>query len=498
MSHSSTRLPKQQASSTHTLIANASAHLKPVKAEAALQAKLGFPKQQPADWQQQAIAKLGEVKSKYRSLQVFLDSCMKCGACTDKCHYYLGTSDPKNMPVARQDLLRSVYRRYYTLSGKYFPKLVGAKDLTEEVLDDWYTYFNQCSECRRCSVYCPLGIDTAEFAMAARDIMNSIGIGQKYTAIVVDNVLERGNNLGMPGPVLQDTLDSLEEDIQEDTGVAVRLPIDQAGAEILLVTPSADFFAEPHVDGLIGYAKVFHQVGQSWTLSSTASEAANFALFSGNFEQMQTLAARIKQAALELGVKRIVFGECGHAWRVGYSFLNTLVGPLDFLDSKYPQPEHICETTYRYLFNGALKLDPSVNDDMVLTYHDSCNVARASRMGVRPGAQFEIPRALLRAAANRFFDMRDDSIRDASFCCGAGGGLLMDHLMELRIKGALPRMQALQQVVKQHGVTHMAAICAICKSQFAQVLPHYGFELDQIVSLHQVVGNAVKLGEEWI
>jgi len=26
---------------------------------------------------------------------VFLDSCVKCGACTDKCHYYLGTADPK-------------------------------------------------------------------------------------------------------------------------------------------------------------------------------------------------------------------------------------------------------------------------------------------------------------------------------------------------------------------------------------------------------------------
>ena len=59
-----------------------------------------------------------------------LDACVKCGACTDKCHYYIGTSDPKNMPVARQDLLRSVYRRYFTLAGKYFPKLVGARVIT--------------------------------------------------------------------------------------------------------------------------------------------------------------------------------------------------------------------------------------------------------------------------------------------------------------------------------------------------------------------------------
>ena len=58
----------------------------------------------------------------------------------------------------------------------------------------------------------------------------------------------------------------IEEDIEDETGVSVRIPLDEKGADILLVTPSADFFAEPHIDGLIGYAKVFHQAGVSWTI----------------------------------------------------------------------------------------------------------------------------------------------------------------------------------------------------------------------------------------
>ena len=33
---------------------------------------------------------MGDLLGKYRSLQVYLDSCVKCGACTDKCHYFLG------------------------------------------------------------------------------------------------------------------------------------------------------------------------------------------------------------------------------------------------------------------------------------------------------------------------------------------------------------------------------------------------------------------------
>ena len=471
-------------------------HSQPYTAKAEFQEKLGFPGELVDNWQQVAVDKMGELKDKYRSLQVFLDSCVKCGACTDKCHYYLGTTDPKNMPVARQDLYRKVYRRYYTVSGKLFPKLVGAEDMTKEVLDDWYSYFHQCSQCRRCSVYCPYGIDTAEISMAAREVMDAVGVGQKYCNEIIGKAQTIGNNLGLPEPALIDTLEGLEEDVEEETGVKVRFPVDVKGADVLLITPSADFFAEPHIDGLIGYGKVFHQAGISWTLSSYASEAANFGMFIGSYENMQKLALRIRQAALDLGVKRIVFGECGHAWRVAYSFLNTLAGPFDFLDKNYPVPQHICEVTYGLINEGKLTLDPSLNDDMVITYHDSCNVARASRMGDKPGGQFEIPRAIIKAVCNNYVDMPSHAIKEGTYCCGGGGGLLTDDLVELRVKGALPRMEALKNVVDEYGVTHMAAICAICKSQFSKVFPYYDFSMDQIISLHQLVSNAIVLTPE--
>jgi len=89
--------------------------------------------------------------------------------------------------------------------------------------------------------------------------------------------------------------------------------------------------------------------------------------------------------------------------------------------------------------------------------------------------------------------MAPETIHDQSFCCGGGGGLLTDDLMELRVKGAQPRMTALKNVIEEQGVTHMAAICAICKSQFTKVLPYYGMDMDQIVSVHQLVSNAIIL-----
>ncbi len=473
---------------------DAMAHSKPFVAKPEHNEPLGFPGELVDDWQEKAIDKMGDLLGKYRSLGVYLDSCVKCGSCADKCHYFLGTGDPKNMPVARQDLFRSVYRRYFTPAGKLFGGLVGARELTQEVLDEWYSYFHQCSQCRRCSVFCPYGIDTAEISMAAREVMDHIGVGQKYCNEIISKVHKIGNNLGLPEPALADTLEGLEEDVLEDTGHDVKFPVDVEGAEVLLITPSADFFAEPHVDGLIGYAKVFHQLGISWTLSSYASEAANFGMFIGSYEQMHKISNRIRKAALDLGVKRIVFGECGHAWRVAYSFLNTYAGPWDFLDPRYPVPQHILEVTHGAIRNGGIRLDKDANTGMVLTFHDSCNVARASRMGDFPGGQFVIPREVIKASVPKFVDMNQDTIGEKTFCCGGGGGLLTDDLMEIRVKGAMPRMNALKQVVETEGVTHMAAICAICKSQFTKVLPYYGMDMEMIVSVHQLVSNAIQLG----
>ncbi len=472
----------------------ATAHYKPNLAAQEHNESLGFPGSKIEGWEEKAIGRMGELLSKYRSLKVYMDTCVRCGSCADKCHYFLGTGDPNNMPVARQELMRKVYRRYFTPGGKLLPGLSGAEDMTGKMLDEWFSYFHQCSQCRRCSVYCPFGIDTAEVSMAARDIMNSVGVGQKYCNEVLGKVLDVGNNLGMEKPALANTLEFLEEDVEEESGVAVRYPLDEVGAEVLLIAPSADFFSSPHIEGFTGYGKVFHEAGVSWTVSSYASEFANFGMFVGNFETMRKVAQRIVDAARELKVKRIIVGECGHAWRVGYSFWNTLTGPFDFLDPKHRTPTHICEFTLDLIKRGVIRLDKSANDDLNVTFHDSCNVARGSRMGDKPGGQFDIPRELIRSVCNNFVEMDQDTIREFTYCCGGGGGLLTDELMELRVKGAMPRAQALHEVMERNGVNTMAMICAICKAQFTKVLPSYGIGMDVVASVHQLVSNAIILG----
>jgi Fe-S oxidoreductase len=217
-------------------------------------------------------------------------------------------------------------------------------------------------------------------------------------------------------------------------------------------------------------------------------------MFIGNYSIMQKAAARIRTAIEELKPQRLIVGECGHAWRVAYSFWNTLIGPFDMLDPQYPAPQHICEYTLDLVERGAIKLDKSANDEFTVTFHDSCNVARGAAMGDRPGGQFTIPRALIKASCNKFVEMDEDTILEKTFCCGGGGGLLSDEIMQIRVQGAMPRMQALHKVMESDGVNFMALICAICKAQFTKVLPKYGVPMSVAGGVHQLVGRAIELG----
>ena len=268
--------------------------------------KIDLPEECLPDWKGAMLKKMAEVLDKYRSVRLFLDICVKCGACADKCQFFLGTGDPKNMPVARADLLRKVYKRYFTRGGKIWGRANEAEELDETVLQDWYTYFYQCSECRRCSVFCPYGIDTAEITMAAREIMAAAGVATKYVTEVVAKVYDAGNNLGIWPAAWKDNCSFLEEDLKDTEGLDIKFPVDAVGAEVLLVPPSADNFVNTNT--MIGYAKMFHAAGVSWTTSTYCNEGGNFGLFL-NYANLKKVNNRILEAARQLKVKKIYWGE---------------------------------------------------------------------------------------------------------------------------------------------------------------------------------------------
>jgi Fe-S oxidoreductase len=454
----------------------------------------------PDNWQQIIREGLKERLAKYRSLRVFLDSCVRCGACADKCHFYIGSGDPKNMPVLRTELLRSVYRNDFTTAGRILGKVAGGRKLTAEVLKEWYYYFFQCTECRRCSVFCPFGIDTAEITMLARELLNLVGLNINWVIEPVANCHRTGNHLGIQPHTFKDNVEFLCEELEEITGVKVEPPINRKGAEILFIIPSADYFADPGIFTFMGYLTLFKHIGLDYTLSAYASEGGNFGLFTSH-ETIKRLNYKIYAEAKRLGVKWILGGECGHMWRVLHQYMDTMNGPADFLEQPVSpitgthfdnaastKMVHICEFTADLVHNNKLRLDPSRNDNWRVTFHDSCNPSRA--MGL-----IEEPRYVIRNVCNHFYEMPENTIKEQTFCCGGGAGLGNDENMEMRLRGGLPRANAVKYVHEKHGVNILSCICAIDRAVLSTLMEYWVPEV-RVSGVHELVGNALVMEGE--
>ena len=454
----------------------------------------------PENWKETILMGMKDRLSRYRSFRLFLDICVRCGACADKCHFFIGSGDPKNMPVLRTELLRSVYRRYFTLSGRIFGRLAGARELTEEVLKEWFYYFFQCTECRRCSVFCPYGIDTCEMTMMARELLNLLGLNINWIVEPASNCYRTGNHLGIPPNAFKSTVDFAIDEIKEVTGIQVEVPINRKGAEILFISPSADYFASPHWYTFLGYLLLFHEIGLDYTWSTYASEGGNFGLFH-SADLAKRLNAKIYSEAKRLGVKWILGGECGHMWRVIHQYMDTFNGPADFLEkpvspitgnhfenANSTKMVHLCEFTADLIKNNKLKLDPSRNNKWKVTYHDSCNISRGVGL-------LEEPRYILRNVCNEFYEMPENTIRERTFCCGSGAGLGSDENMEMRLRGGFPRANAVKYVKEQYGVNLLTCICAIDRATLPPLLEYWvpGVE---VAGVHELVGNALVLKGE--
>lgn len=454
----------------------------------------------PADWKDIVLKGIGERLKKNRAFHLFMDICVRCGACADKCHFFIGSGDPKNMPVLRAELLRSVYRKYFTTGGKLFGSLAGARELTLDVFKEWWYYFYQCTECRRCSVFCPYGIDTAEITMMARELFNLLGCNTDWIAGPVANCYRKGNHLGLEPHTITSNIEFMVDDIEEITGIKVEPTFNRKGAEILFVTPSGDLFGDPGTYTCMGYLMLFHELGLDYTWSTYASEGGNFGFFT-SMEMAKRLNYKIYAEAKRLGVKWILGGECGHMWRVVHQYMDTWNGPADFLEepvspitgtkfenAKTTKMVHIAEFTADLIKHGKLKLDPSRNDHLSVTYHDSCNTSRG--MGI-----LEEPRYIIKNTCNNFHEMHEDTIREKTFCCGSGTGLNAGENMELRMRGGLPRANAVKHVRDKNGVNMLANICAIDRATLSALMQYWVPDVG-VSGIHELLGNALVMKGE--
>ena len=336
--------------------------------------------------------------------------------------------------------------------------------------------------------------------MIARELLNLVGCNINWVQEPAANCYRTGNHLGVQPHGFKDSIDFAVDEIEEITGIRVEAPINRKGAEVLFIVPSADYFGEPQYFTLLGYLMMLHATGVDYTLSAYASEGGNFGLFSSH-ETMKRLNAKMYAEARRLGVKWILGGECGHMWRVVHQYMDTMNGPADFLEApvspvtgtrfenaRSTKMVHVCEFTADLIHHGKLKLDPRRNDHWNVTFHDSCNPARAMGM-------YEEPRYIIRNVCSEFHEMPANTIREQTFCCGSGAGLGTDENFEMRMRGGLPRANAVRYVKEKFGVNLLACICAIDKATLPPLLEYWAPGVE-VAGVHELLGNALVMPGE--
>jgi Fe-S oxidoreductase len=430
------------------------------------------------DWAEMLLAALGREAARHRSLRHALEACVGCGACAQACSFYLGTGDPQNIPAARAELVRRVYRRHLAPGRRPRPQRLD-RDLPYQ----WFAYFHQCSLCRRCAEFCPLGIDTSEVTRAAREALAAAGLAGRAAAQAAAAVYRTGNHQAVTPASWIVRQQTLELELKRETGRDILCPVDEPGAEVLLVPPARDLLQRREV--YKGYAKLFHAAGVSWTTSTYLSDALNPGGYL-NHRNLRLILHRALEAVRELKPGAVVWGESGHGWRAAGLWSGALGVDWqaeDCLEVKAPM--HILEWAHHQHRRGAFqgKLSKEANAEGVVTYHDPCHLARSAGLVAEP-------RALLAACAPRFAEMPAGASGRYTLCCGSGGGLHGPDQEEAARAGLLPLARVLAGMQGQGRADRVATACDGCRAALGAGLEHYGLKLG-VAGVVELLGRAL-------
>ncbi len=423
---------------------------------------------------EKVVEAISAIKDGPRAMRMYMEMCAKCGTCSTVCPVYYGKSEKRYNPVERTNLIRRIYTRYCTLSGRLLARLGIGEDFQESDIEEWRKIWYECTGCRRCAANCPFGIDHSVITRKGRAILDQIGQTPETMQKVVEISIETGNTDGANADAFKAAIEFLEEEMEEEHGVPIKIPVDVKGAEYFHVPPSGDVLVNP--EATMGLAKVFHVLGMTdkWTMSSKCFDGANYGLFTGNDAHMKEDNKLYVQEAKDLECKTLLMGECGHAYRIMKMIMEKAGwwGKLPF------EIANCMQWTAEHIKNNRLEFDKSKNPQPV-TYHDPCNFGRSC--GIT-----EEPRAILHAACADFRDMYPN--RADNWCCGGGGGLsAMDDILDFRME--ISGKKKLEQV-RETGAKYLATACSNCKRQLTQLMEHHEEEID-VGGVHDMLSRAI-------
>ena len=402
-------------------------------------------------------------------LLLSMENCVKCQTCSEECPVYISSGREEiYRPIFRGEILRRIAAKYLGRGGKLYNKLTGSDiDLNWDTVARLGELAYRCTLCRRCAQACPVGIDNGLITREIRKLFSQeLGLApEELHKSGSMKQLQTGSSTGTNPVAMLDIVEFIEEDMKDLTGIDIKMPLDKEGADILLIHNFGEFLSWP--ENIMAFAIIFEKAGLNWTMSSKMGgyDSVNYGLWYDD-AQFARVALEHTRIANELGVKKIVLGECGHAHKALMPVADRILVDKNLVprESALPLLEEI-------VFSGKLDLDPSKNDFPV-TLHDPCNAVRA--MGI-----VEPQRRILRHIAPQFREMVPHGVEN--YCCGGGSGFAImqsKNFPEWR-NGISFRMkfkqilEAFQDQIDPSVHKYVCAPCSNCKGTFRDGLIYY-------------------------
>ena len=386
-----------------------------------------------------------------------LEYCAKCQTCNEACPVYVA-SGKKDIyrPTYRAEVLRRIVNKYIKKKGKFTLKMSGNDiDLNWKTISRLAELAYRCTLCRRCAQTCPVGVDNGLITHELRKLFSQeFGIAPEelHEKGTVQH-LDKGSSTGMIQQAFVDTLEFLEDEIEERVGRKIKIPVDKKGSDILLIHNAGEYLSWP--ENPMAFAIIFDAAGIDYTLSSevVGYDAVNYGLWYDD-AQLARVALKHAQIAKDLGVNRIVVGECGHAHKA-----ISVIADRVYTDEMNIPRESCMPLLEDIVVNDRIKLDPSRNDFPV-TLHDPCNMVRL--MGV-----VEPQRKVLRKIAPQFREMTPHGVNN--YCCGGGSGFAIMPSLNFpdwrsSISGRMKFKQILDAFEGQLDPSLKKMVCAPCSN----------------------------------
>ncbi len=413
-----------------------------------------------------------------RQVVASLVGCVHCGMCNDSCHYVMThPDDPTMTPSYKADQLRKIFKRNHDWTGRVFPWWVKANgQLTDDDLDKLKDIaFGTCTNCRRCTFNCPMGVDTATLNRIMRGLLTHVGVMPEGVRVVSKDQWEIGNQMGVLKEDYIDTLEWMSEELEEDLGHnKAAIPIDKKGAKIVYVINPREVKYDPRT--IMKAALIFYAAGEDWTMTSDGWDQTNFGLFSGDDLLGGTCGKRVYESAANLGAERVVISECGHGYR------STRCEAVNWSGADNPFiMESSVVTMLRYIREGRIMVDKSKNSGRY-TFHDSCNNARSCGL-------FEEPRELINVVTNDFQELEHNRL-EGLCCTGGGGAMSMSEYTPRRLASGKVKADEIAAT----GAKYIVTSCHNCVDGLGDLIKHYKIDCE-VRQLVDLVADALVLEE---